>query len=82
MVGLEPDAAKLELLKKGFLYDNIIVEEMYNSNKAPGTIIDQEPKYGTTVNTEIPVTIFVNTYAGATEDTSDTSSTSIDVSNH
>ena len=82
VVGLEPDAAKLELLKQGFLYDNIIVEEMYNSNKAPGTIIEQEPKYGTTINTEIPVTIFVNTYAGATEDTSDTSSTSIDVSNH
>ena len=82
VVGLELDAAKLELLKQGFLYDNIIVEEMYNSNKAPGTIIEQEPKYGTTVNTEIPVTIFINTYSGTSDNTSDTSSTSIDVGNH
>lgn len=70
VVGLTPDAAKLELLKQGFLYDNIVIEEMYNSEKEPGTILEQEPKFGSSVNTEISVKLFINTYAGSAEENS------------
>ncbi len=68
VVGLTPDAAKLELLKQGFLYDNITIEEMYNSEKEPGTILEQEPKFGSSVNTEVGVKLFVNTYTGESQD--------------
>ncbi len=69
VVGLTPDAAKFELLKQGFLYDNIEIEEMYNSEGKPGAILEQEPKFGSSVNTEISVKLFVNTYTGTKEDT-------------
>lgn len=65
--GLDEDAAKLELLKQGFLYDNIIVEEKYDSDREPGVVIDQEPKYNTSVNTEIAVRIYINSYKGEDE---------------
>lgn len=64
VVGLDEDAAKLELLKQGFLYNNIEVMEKYDEDHEPGTVLEQEPKYGTSVNTEIPVTIYINSYTG------------------
>jgi len=62
VTGLKLDEAKIELLKQGFLYDNISVVEKYDSDKEPETIIDQTPKYGESVNTDISVTIYVNSY--------------------
>lgn len=38
VVGLEEINAKLELLKQGFLYDNIEVLEKYDENKKPGAV--------------------------------------------
>ena len=73
VVGLTPDAAKLELLKQGFLYDNIVIEEMYNSEEEPGTILEQEPKFGSSVNTEVGVKLFINTYTGSAEEDSQSS---------
>lgn len=64
VVGLDEDAAKLELLKQGFLYNNIEVMEKYDEDHEPGTVLEQEPKYGTSVNTEIPITIYINSYTG------------------
>jgi len=69
--GLEENEAKMELLKQGFLYNNIIVEEKYDSDREPGVVIDQEPKYGTSVNTEIAVRIYINSYKG--DESSDSS---------
>lgn len=73
VVGLDEEAAKLELLKQGFLYNNIEVMEKYDEDHEPGTVLEQEPKYGTSVNTEIPITIYINSYTG--NDDSQSSST-------
>ena len=62
VLGLEPDQAKLELLKQGFLFENIEVIEKYDSDSEPGKIISQEPKYGELVSTDIAVKIYVNSY--------------------
>ncbi len=64
VVGLDEMSAKLELLKQGFLYENIIVEEMYDSESAPGVVLRQTPEYNETVNAEIIVTIYINSYEG------------------
>ena len=56
--------AKLELLKAGFLYENIEVLEKYDEDYAPGQIIEQYPAAGDTVNAEIGIKIYINTYEG------------------
>ncbi len=64
VVGLDEMSAKLELLKQGFLYENIKVEEMYDSESAPGIVLRQTPEYNETTNAEILVTIYVNSFKG------------------
>ncbi len=66
VVGLEEINAKLELLKQGFLYDNIEVLEKYDENKKPGAVLEQEPKYGTQISPDSAVTIYVNSYKETT----------------
>lgn len=73
VLDLEESAAKLELLKQGFLYENIEVVGKYDPDENPGVVLDQEPKYGETVNAEILVRIYVNSYTGD-DDSSQTSS--------
>lgn len=68
VIGLSETDAKLELLKQGFLYDNIVVKEKYDADREPATIVDQEPERGTSVSTDIKVIIYINSYKG--EDTS------------
>ena len=72
--GLDEQTAKLELLKQGFLYNNIEVLEKYDQESAPGVILDQEPKAGTMVNTEINVKIYINTFDGEEQQESQTGS--------
>ncbi len=60
--GLKETEAKLELLKQGFLYDNIEVLEKYDAEKKPGTVVDQSPKYDEKVSTEVAVKIYINSY--------------------
>ncbi|MEE1330807.1 MAG: PASTA domain-containing protein, partial [Acutalibacteraceae bacterium] len=64
VVGLDVTGAKIELLKQGFLYDNIEVLEKYDEDREPGTVIEQEPKYGTQISAEAPVKIRINSYGG------------------
>ncbi len=68
VVGLDEMSAKMELLKQGFLYENIIVEEIYDSESAPGVVLRQTPEYKETVNAEIQVTIYINSYEGDIEE--------------
>lgn len=68
VLGHKEQEAKLELLKQGFLYDNIEVLEKYDEDKEPGSVIEQEPKYGTQVSPDTAVKIYINSYAP--EDTS------------
>ncbi len=62
VVGLDEMSAKLELLKQGFLYENIKVEQIQDTELAPGIVLRQTPEYKETVNAEIIVTIYVNEY--------------------
>ncbi len=64
VVGLDEQTAKLELLKAGFLYDNIEVLEKYDEQSEPDKILEQSPVYSEKVNGEIIVQIYKNTYQG------------------
>ncbi len=61
------EEAKLELLKLGFLYSNIEVLDKYDEDYAPDQIIEQYPAAGTTVNGEIAIKIYKNSYKGEEE---------------
>ena len=71
--GLDELNAKYELLKQGFLYENIKVLEKYDEASAPGVVLSQTPKYGEKVNTEVEVEIYINSYKGS-ENSSNSSS--------
>lgn len=70
VVGLDETNAKLELLKQGFLYDNIEVLEKYDEDREPGSVLEQEPKYGTQVSAYSAVKIYINSYKGSTDSSS------------
>lgn len=70
--GLDETNAKLELLKQGFLYENIKILEKYDEDSEPGVVLEQSPKYGEKVSTDVAVEIYINSYEG--DDTSNTSS--------
>ncbi len=78
VLGLDELNAKLELLKQGFLYDNIEVLEKYDEAMKPGVVLDQLPKYGTSVSTEESVKIYVNSYKGEDLPESSTDDTDYD----
>jgi len=67
VIGLDEANAKVELLKAGFLYDNIVVLEKYDENEEPGVILEQEPVYGKKVNADMVVKIYKNSYQGEPE---------------
>lgn len=62
--GMDEESAKLELLKQGFLYENIKVLEKYDEDSEPNTVIEQSPKYGEKVNSEAVVEIYINSFKG------------------
>ncbi len=64
VVGLDEQSAKLELLKAGFLYENIEVLEKYDEQSEPGVILEQSPEYSQKINADIMVKIYKNTYEG------------------
>ncbi len=64
VVGLDEQTAKLELLKAGFLYENIVVLEKYDENSEPDKILEQTPEYSKNVNADIIIQIYKNTYQG------------------
>lgn len=77
VLGLDETNAKLELLKQGFLYDNIEVIEKYDEDHKPGTVLEQEPAYGTQVSTDTAVTIYINSYEGNTDSSSSETGTDV-----
>lgn len=60
--GLTEDEAKLELLKQGFLYDNIEILEKYDEEKTSKVVLEQEPKFKSKVSPDIGVKIYINSY--------------------
>lgn len=66
--------AVLELLKQGFLRENIKILEKYDEDSEPGVVLKQVPESGETINAEAVVEIYINSYKG--EDNPSTSSDS------
>ena len=64
VVGLDEMSAKMELLKQGFLYENIEVVEKYDTQKEPGMVLEQSPEYNEKVTAEAVIRIYVNSYEG------------------
>ncbi len=62
VLGLNENEAKLELLKQGFLYENIKVVDKYDSESPSGVVLEQQPAYGTKVGTDVLVEIYINRY--------------------
>lgn len=62
VIGLDEMSAKMELLKQGFLYENIEVVEREDSTKEPGMVIVQSPEYNEKVTAEAVIRIEVNSY--------------------
>ncbi len=67
VVGLDEQSAKIELLKQGFLYENIEVAERYDEDARPNVIIGQSPESSSTVNSDVHITIYKNSYTGEEE---------------
>lgn len=67
VVGYDEVNAKLELLKAGFLYENIDVVEKYDPKSKPEVVVEQTPEYGVKASAEIKITIYVNSYKGEEE---------------
>ena len=64
VVGLDQMSAQMELLKQGFLYDNIVVVEKYDVDSQPGMVISQSIEPGEKVTAESYIEIYVNSYKG------------------
>ena len=60
VTGYDLTTAQLTLLKQGFLYENIIVEERYGKDFEPGEITAQEPAFGEKVSVDEKVIIYIN----------------------
>lgn len=68
LINLDEQSAKLELLKQGFLYENIEVVEKYDEDSKPGIVLEQLPEPNTEVSNETVVRIYVNSYEGEITD--------------
>lgn len=71
VLGLDEMSAKVELLKQGFLYENIEVVEKYDEDSRPNTVLEQIPEANSTVSTEVIVRIYINSYDGVEDGGSD-----------
>lgn len=71
--GLDETNAKLELLKQGFLYENIEVLEKYDEEMEPGVVLEQEPKFEEKVSVDDIVKIYINSYEGEEDETTNSS---------
>ena len=79
LIGMTSDEAKFELLKQGFIFENINPDKnadytKYDSNAEPGVVVEQTPAYGESVNTDIAVIFYTNSYVEEDFSTGDSSS--------
>ena len=61
----------MELLKKGFIYENIEVVEKYDEEQESAVVIEQEPKFKEKVSTDVGVKIYINSYEPDTSSNTD-----------
>ncbi len=69
VAGMSKDQAVLELMKQGFLYENIHIENVFDMNQKPGVIYGSDPIARTKVDTDTAVTLYFNTYTGVNDGT-------------
>lgn len=70
VTGLDELSAKVELLRQGFLYENIIVEDKSDSEAEYGIVLEQIPEYSELVSPDSIVKIYVNSYKSAQDEVS------------
>ena len=58
------NAGRDEVYKSLLDTERVAEEEKYDTTKKPDVVIKQTPTYGTKANTNIAVTIYVNSYKG------------------
>ena len=68
--GHTKEEALLELLKQGFMYENIEFIDKFDSDAEPGVVLEQTPKSGENVGIESVIEIYINSYEGEEEDSS------------
>ena len=66
LVGMTEDEAVLALLKAGFQYSNISINEQYDRNAQPNSVTATSPAKNEKINLDSPVVITINTYKGDT----------------
>lgn len=67
LVGMTEEEAKFELLKHGFIFENINPDKnadytKYDDKADPGVVVEQSPAFGESVNTDIAVIFYINSY--------------------
>lgn len=65
LLGLSREAAELRLLREGFQFIEFV--DMYDSEKEPGAVLQQEPSFGTKTVTDIKIRVYINNYTGEDE---------------
>lgn len=68
VTGLDKDTAVFELMKAGFDYENITVNEVYDISAKPSAVISTTPAPGERVNLDSTVTLTFNSYAGTSSE--------------
>ncbi len=72
LTNMTKEEAVIELLKAGFLYENISFGEKYNTSILPECVVDISPSIGETVSKYTKVIINMNTYVTTTTTTTTT----------
>ncbi len=68
VTGHDRDSALLELLKAGFAYENIIFEEKYVEDAAPGVVYQTDPEPDMRIGIDTKITVTLNSFVGAPVD--------------
>lgn len=80
IIGKDSDEAVLELLKKGFAYENIEILKDYSSDKKEGTVVSVEPAVNQKIDADTRIVLRVaaggNTSSGASSTSSSSNSSS------
>lgn len=72
LTGMSEQEAVIALLKAGFQYNNISVNEQYDVNEKPLSVTATSPAKNEKVNLDSPVVLTINTYKGTTSDLNNT----------
>ena len=64
VVGLDKNSALLELLKAGYVYENIVFEEKYDDTASPGVVIETYPEQDSRVTLDTKIIVTLNSYTG------------------